>query len=282
MVRLILAGSAVAVQIVLAPMASAGASTAMVSPTGSARVVKALAPTRARPQRTVPISPVYGADFETGNFSQVRSRQESTPERITVTTSRPLQGDYSALVRVGPSDSNVAGSQGSLRSEMDFASVSQRFFGGGSLEGKDTWITWTEKLASDWEIGQTWAVIGQVLGPSGSGWPTFAIQANGPAPGRLVALVRGGPVADNARVVSLQNPLRLGVNLRFRVYHHWSTGSAGVVKVWLNGLLRATIKGPNLFIGYENTPYFKAGIYRSSIGVTRDSHLWVDQVHWWR
>ena len=282
MVRLILVGSVIATQIVLAPMVSAGAPTPLVMLTGSAQVAEGLTATRARPQRTVPISPVYGADFETGNFSQVRSRQESAPERITVTTSRPLQGDYSALVRVGPSDANVAGSQTSLRSEMDFASISQRFFGGGSLEGKDTWITWHEKLASDWEIGQTWAVIGQVLGPSGSGWPTFAIQANGPAPGRLVALVRGGPVADNARVVSLQKPLQLGVDLRFRVYHYWSTGSAGVVKVWLNGLLKATIKGPNLFIGYETTPYFKAGIYRSSTGITRDSHLWVDQVRWWR
>ena len=269
-------------QIVLAPMASAGAPTPFVRPTGSAQGAEALATTRARAQRAFPISPVYGANFETGNFSQVRSKQESTPGRITLTTSRPLQGDYSALVSVGPSDSNVAGSQTSLRGEVEFASISQRYFGGGSLEGKDTLITWDEKLGSDWEIGPTWAVLAQFLGPTGSGWPTFAIQANGPAPGRLAAIVRGGPVADNPRVVNLQKPLQVGGDLKFMVYHHWSTGSGGVVKVWLNGVLKATIKGPNLFIGYESTPYFKAGIYRSRTGITRDSHLWVDDVRWWK
>jgi Polysaccharide lyase len=68
--------------------------------------------------------------------------------------------------------------------------------------------------------------------------------------------------------------------LSFKVYHHWSTGSGGVVKVWLNGALKATISGPNLFIGYESTPYQKGGIYRSSSGITRDSQLWIDNVRW--
>jgi hypothetical protein len=281
-VRLLLAASTAGVQIALVLMASAGASPSFVRVAGVAEVGEAPAQQRARPRSVVLISPVYGADFETGNFSQVRSEQQRTPDRITVTSSRPLQGDYSALVKVGPSDSNVAGSQSSLRSEMEFASISQRFLGGGSLEGKDTWITWDEKLASDWEIGQTWAIIAQILGPTGSGWPMFAIQADGPAPGRLVAIVRGGPVADNPRVVRLQKTLQCGVNLRFMVRHHWSTGSGGVVRVWVNGVLKATIKGPNLFIGYESTPYFKAGIYRSRTGITRDSQLWIDNVRWWQ
>jgi len=281
MVRLLLAASAAGAQIALVLLASAGASPSFVRVAGVGEVGEALAQ-RARPRSPVLISPVYWADFETGNLSQVRSEQQRTPDRITVTSSRPLQGDYSALVKVGPTDSNVAGSQSSLRSEMEFASISQRFLGGGSLEGKDTWITWDEKLDSDWEIGQTWAIIAQILGPTGSGWPMFAIQVDGPAPGRLVAVVRGGPVADNPRVVSLQKTLQCGVNLRFMVRHHWSTGSGGVVRVWVNGVLKATIKGPNLFIGYENTPYFKAGIYRSRTGITRDSQLWIDNVRWWR
>jgi len=223
---------------------------------------------------------LYSADFETGDFSQVRSQQESTPDRITLTTSNPLQGTYSALVKDGPSDSNIAGSQTSLRAEMEFGTISQGFFGGGSLEGKDTWITWNEKLDSNWEIGQTWAVITQFLGATGSGWPMFAIQANGPAPGKLYAVVRGGPVSETAQAAVIADPLPLGQTLSFKVYHHWSTGSGGVVKVWLNGALKATINGPNLFIGYESTPYQKGGIYRSSSGITRDSQLWIDNVRW--
>jgi hypothetical protein len=255
-------------------MTSAGASTPLARISGSAQVGEA--------RRAPSIAPVYAADFESGDFSQVISQQESTPDRITLATSNPLQGSYTALVKDGPSDSNVAGSQTSLRAEVVFGDISPGFFGGGSLEGKDTWITWDEMLESNWEIGQTWAIITQFLGSSGSGWPMFAIQANGPAPGKLVAVVRGGLVANNARVVRLQKPLQRGVILSFKVYHHWSIGSGGVVKIWLNGVLKATITGPNLFIGFESTPYQKGGIYRSSSGITRDSQLWLDNVRWWK
>ena len=163
---------------------------------------------------------------------------------------------------------------------MEFGTISQGFFGGGSLEGKDTWISWNEKLDPNWEIGQTWAVITQFLGTTGSGWPMFAIQANGPAPGKLYAVVRGGPVSETSQAAVIADSLPLGQTLSFKVYHHWSTGSGGVVKVWLNGALKATINGANLFIGYESTPYHKGGIYRSSSGITRDSQLWIDNVRW--
>ena len=280
MARLLLAGLVVVVYIVPASMTSARASTALAGISGSAQVGQALTILAALPHRAAPIAPMYVADFETGDFSQVVSQQESTPDRITVTTSNPLQGTYSALVKDGPSDSNVAGSQTSLRAEMDFGRISTGFFGEGSLEGKETWVTWEQKLGSSFEIG-SWCVLTQFLGSSGSGWPMFAIQANGPAPGRLLAVVRGGPVSSNARSVRLQKPLQLGARLRFKVYHLWSTGGGGIVKVWLNGVLKATITGPNLFIGYESTPYHKAGIYRSSSGVTRESQLLIDNVRWW-
>ncbi len=276
---LLLAGLVVVVHIVPDSRASAGASTPLAAISGPAQVGQALTTSAALPR---PAAPVYVADFETGDFSQVISQQESTPDRITLATSSPLQGTYSALVKNGPSDANVAGSQTSLRAEMEFGTISRGFFGGGSLEGKDTWITWEQRLDPNWEIGQTWAVITQFLGATGSGWPMFAIQANGPAPGKLYAVVRGGPVSEDARAVVLADPLPLGQNLRFKVYHHWSTGSGGVVKVWINGVLKATITGPNLFIGYESTPYHKAGIYRSSTGITRDSQLLIDNVRWWR
>jgi Polysaccharide lyase len=219
---------------------------------------------------------VYVADFEAGDFSQVFSQQEKTEDRITLTTSTPLQGAYTALVKAGPSDDNVAGSGRSVRAEIVFRRFSS-MFGGASLEGKETWVTWQQRLDSNFELAG-WAIITQFHGGSGS--PVFAIQANGPPPGKFFVFVRGGPVNGNRRVVRLQQRLLPGLRLRFKVYHRWSTGSSGRVRLWLNGVLKTTIVGPNLYAGYESRPYHKAGIYRNALA-TRDSEVWIDDVRWW-
>jgi chitodextrinase len=219
-------------------------------------------------------TPGYAADFETGDFSQVLSQQETTPDRITLTTSDPLEGSYTALAKVGSSDYVASG----RRSEIYFRGVAS-MFGGASLEGKETWITWEERLDPNFEL-TGWAIITQFHGGSGS--PVFAIEANGPSPGRLIAVVRGGPVNGNYQSAVLAEPVPLGMRLQFKVYHRWSTGSGGRVQVWLNGVLKATINGPNLYTGYESAPYHKAGIYRSSdVTLTRDSQVWIDSVRWW-
>jgi Polysaccharide lyase len=225
----------------------------------------------ARPPRA---APVYVADFETGDFSQVVSQQETTPDRITLTTSAPLQGAYSELAKVGPGD-YVAGG---IRAEVTLPTFSA-LFAGASLEGKETWVTWDERLDPNFEVAG-WAILTQFHGGEGS--PVFAIQANGPPPGQLVVAVRGGPANGNRRVVRLQKPLQRGVRLQFKVYHRWSTGSRGHVRVWVNGRLKATIDGPNLYAGYENTPFQKAGIYRGGVNPTRESQAWIDDIRWSR
>jgi hypothetical protein len=218
---------------------------------------------------------VYVADFETGDFSQVASQQETTPDRMTLTTSAPLQGRYTALAKVGPDDDAAGG----IRSEViarDFSTI----FNGASLEGKETWVTWDQRLDPNFEL-TGWAIVTQFHGGSGS--PVFAIQVNGPSPGRLVAEVRGGPVNGDRRVALLQRPARLGIRLQFKVYHRWSTGSGGRIQVWLNDVLKATIDGPNLYSRYERAPYHKAGLYRGGIRPpTRESHVWFDNIRWWR
>ena len=271
------AGLVVVVYIVLVSMTSASASTPVAGSSGS-RVGQVLTSSAAPPRRADPVAPVYVADFETGDFSQVASQHEIRDEAITVTTTNPLQDTHTALVKAGPTDVGFGGS-GNVRAEILFEGLANRFSGGASLEGATTWVTWEQRLDPNFEVSG-WCVLTQFLGGAGSGWPMFAIEANGPAPGKLYAVVRGGGVSvtEDARVV-LAKPVPRGTRLRFKVYHRWSTGSNGRVKVWVKGVLKAAIKGPNLFSGFESTPYHKAGIYRGV--ATRESRVKIDDVRWW-
>jgi Polysaccharide lyase len=238
-----------------------------------------------------PIGPTppaaFVCDFEDGTLNAIPSQQESSANRIQLTTSNPLQGNYSALVTCGAQDQGVAGSGGSWRTEMAFNSLSS-IFGGGSLVGKQTWVTWYARLMPGWAYGSTWAVISQLLGTSGSGWPMFGLEANGPAPGKLMAIIRGGAVNVSTQeglnpkaVMELINPLPIDTLLKVKVYHRWSTTSTGIVRVWINNVLRGEAFCPNLFIGFESTPYHKLGIYRSSSGSPADSSIKIDNIRWY-
>jgi hypothetical protein len=276
--RLLLAGLVVALLHVPHASITSADSTTVAGISRSARVGHAPSTLAASPKRNLPIAPKYLADFETGNFSQVFSQQEVRHEAITLTSASPMQGDHMVSVNAGPAD---VGS-GNVRAEIVFERLADRFAGGGSLEGKSTWVTWEQRLDRSFEIA-SWCILTQFLGGAGSGWPMFAIEANGPAPGKLYAVVRGGQVSVNARArVVLASPVPLGTPMKFRIHHRWSTGSSGRVRVWLNGVLKATIRGPNLFTGHERTPYHKGGIYRAGRAVTRDSQAWIDNVRWWQ
>lgn len=222
-------------------------------------------------------SPLYLADFETGDFSQVVSQQESSSGRIALTASDPLQGRYSALVKNGPADIGVAGAGSSLRTEIAFAFFADAF--GGSLEGKESWVTWEQKLDAAFQIA-SWCIITQFHGGTGS--PVFAIEADPPAPdGVLYTVIRGGDVNANYRAIPIAKPVPRGMLMRFKVFHHWSTGPSGRVKVWLNDALVVDDQGPNLYKGHESGPHHKAGVYRSASGVTTDSQLLLDNVAWY-
>jgi hypothetical protein len=158
-------------------------------------------------------------------------------------------------------------------------------FFGGNPEGRDTWITWYAKLLPNWDHGTaaSWCLITQILGQTGTYYPAFAINLVGPSPGQMYMAVRGGTPGptDNARVKLLASPTPLDQLLKFKVHHHWSIGSTGTVRVYLNNVLVGSDTGPNNWSGYQTTIYQKAGIYRSASGITRDSQMLYDYVRWY-
>jgi hypothetical protein len=232
-------------------------------------------PDPASPPTPPTIPSVYTADFETGDFSQVLLVSEITPGRITLTTNNPLEGAYSAYILNGSGDYPV---QSGHRTEITFRSFRDSF-GGGSMQGIESWVTWEQYLDPNFEI-LTWCIITQFHGGSGS--PVFAIEANGSSPAGLVAVVRGGSVNGNYRYSTLATPIPRGQHLRFKVYHLWSTGSDGVVKVWLDDVLKWTTNGPNLYVELETAPYQKGGIYRAHDPLpSYDSFVLLDNIRWY-
>lgn len=226
-------------------------------------------------------APTYLADFETGDLSQVHSTgalQQSSSGRISVSTSGPLEGAYSALIKNSASDYPVASGQ---RTEINFGTISAFCFGGGSLQGKETWAEWKVRLDANFEITSSgFCIITQFHGGTGS--PVFAIEADPPAgTGILYYVARGGAVNANYRTVQIANPVPKGQTLHFKVYRLWSTSGTGRSKLWLNGALAVDESGPNLYTGNESAPYHKGGIYRSSGLTTRESQLLYDGVRWY-
>jgi hypothetical protein len=226
------------------------------------------------------VTPTYVADFEAGNFSQVLSLQQSTGGRISIATGTDvLEGSYSALVRNSyPQDYPVAAGQ---RTEMVFGDVNQMVFGGGSLQGKETWCTWMERLASNFEITSSWCIITQFHGGTGS--PVFAVEANGPSSaGVLYIVMRGGAPNAGYRQYQIAPTVPRGQTMSFKVYRLWSTSGSGRTKVWLNGALVVDDTGANLYVGGESAPYHKAGVYRSSGLTTIESRVTIDAVRWYK
>jgi hypothetical protein len=231
------------------------------------------------PPPSPPTSPAfYTADFEAGNFSEVTSNQ--APTRVVI--GEPLHGSKGVRVTCGPSDANQLYDGSPPRAEMQIKNI--RDFFGGNPEGRDTWITWYMKLLSGWDHGtsNSWAVLSQILGQTGTYFPAFSLYGVGPAPGTLYAIVRGGTPSptDHWSGKPVVNPIPLDQLLKLKVHHRWSTGASGLVEVFLNNQLRATFAGPNNWVGFETTLYQKGGIYRSANGITRDSVMLYDYVRW--
>ena len=174
-------------------------------------------------QGTTPPSviPKYVADFETGDFSQVLSLQQITAGRMSVVTSGALEGTRSALVRNEFSDYPVAAGQ---RTEMVTDDINSLIGVSGSMQGRETWCEWKEKLLPGFEISPAWCIIHQWHGGTGS--PVFAIEANGPAPGTLNCVIRGGSANGNYRIHEIADPVPINTLLHFRAYRRWDTGAA--------------------------------------------------------
>lgn len=251
-----------------------------------------------------PSVPIFTADFEGGTYSgQVYARQDKTLEGLpggytnltaNLSTGRTqiaapgLSGSsYKSKILIGPGDSNVAGSGNSLRTEVQpTTSIAGVFFGGSSLQGKDTWITQELLWDPAYQFGSpatTWIVNTQFWTTGlETGSPCFAIES-GSGQG-LSIVIRGGTAASsNMRRYTIANPVPLNTLLKFKIHHFWSTSSSGVVEVWLNGVKVVTDTGkPNLAVGSESVPQHKFGTYRSgSSPPSGDSYIMADNINYW-
>ena len=174
----------------------------------------------------------------------------------------------------------MAGSGGNYRTEMNVRGFSS-MFGGRSLEGQDQWVAWDVLLDPSFPRPSGWAVITQFHGGYGS--PVFGLAID--SSDRLVAEARGGAIlgtggAGNYRQATLASRVPRGVSMHLKVWMHWSSGTSGRIKVFINGQLLASdaLNGPNLVIGYENAPYMKCGVYRSD--APSPSIAFFDNIRW--
>jgi hypothetical protein len=230
---------------------------------------------------SLPGTRLFTAGFETGNFSEIVGRQESSPGRIGITTSvlsgAPLQGLYSVRVRNGAQDQGVAGSGGNYRTEMyvkRFGDVQ----GGGSLEGKELWIAWDMMVDPSFPTPDGWAILTQF---HSYGSPTVAFTVD--RHDRLLLEMRGGPLQSNGHAGNygayvLQPSLTRGQRISVKIWIRWSTSSSGRAKVWINGALKQDLTRSNLVAGYEDKPYMKSGVYRND--APAESVVFFDQIRW--
>jgi hypothetical protein len=229
---------------------------------------------------------IYTADFETGDFSQINSQQESSATRISLVTGIPWGEDFTAKVLIGPPDQGVAGSGNSYRTEMSVANQIAQKFGFATLQGEDTWITQDMLIDPAFQFGSpatTWIIITQFWTTGlQTGSPCFAIEI-GSGQG-LSIVIRGGTEANsNMRRYTIASPVPQNQHLKFKIHHFWSTTSSGVVEVWLNGTKVVTDTGlPNLASSAPARPEHKAGVYRSgSSPPTQDSYVLIDNINYW-
>jgi hypothetical protein len=227
-----------------------------------------------------PSSRLYTADFATGNFSQIDSLQESSSGRIVLNSPGLAGTKYAAAIVSGPQDRDVAGSGNNMRTELSVQSFASHL-GGGSLQGKDVWVSWTFKLGTGFQAPSNWAVIGQFH--AGVGSPSFALVM-GPN-GSIVVCQRGGTYVDGSgnyqEATILSSPAR-NVEYTVIVYRHWSVDSDGATKVWLNrdtsNTPNVSMVGPTLEKGYESAPYMKIGLYGSDW--SSDNVVYVSDIRW--
>lgn len=128
--------------------------------------------------------------------------------------------------------------------------------------GQPTWYSWAVLFDQNWpDISPVTTTVGQFHQRDVSAPAVLFIQRNGIYGLRIES-------AKSLYVNRDWYPLVSSQELRGRwhtvlVYARWSTGADGELMVWVNGQLKADIKGPNTI---NTTPvYFKYGIYRSFV-----------------
>ncbi len=144
--------------------------------------------------------------------------------------------------------------------------------------GQPTWYSWAVLFDQNWpDISPVTTTVGQFHQRDVGNPAILFIQRNGIYAMRIESakeLYQGRdlyPLVDNKNLRGKWHTVL--------VYAKWSTGPDGELKVWVNNVLKADIKGPNTS---NTTPvYFKYGIYRSYISrmQNRPTHiLYIDEV----
>lgn len=227
--------------------------------------------------------PIYVADFETGDFSQIISQQESSAGRITLVPGLTWGDRWSCKTLIGPSDKGVAGSGNSYRTEVWACVIAQKF-GWLSLQGRETWITWDALYGAGFEFPDdpnSWLLFTQFWTPGLEfGSPCFAVNV---AMSEMYVTQRGGTeLNSNTRLKNL-GAVPLDQRVSWKIHRIWSTGSGATTNVWRNGVKVIDADHlPNLAVGYEGSVEFKFGTYRSGIDPPlRDSYALHDNIKFW-
>jgi len=225
---------------------------------------------------------IYTADFETGDFSQIVSQQESSSGRISLVTGISWGDNYTAKTLIGPTDQGVAGAGSSYRTEMLVKNIAQAY-GFSSLQGRETTITWDMLIDPAFDLSSdpnSWLLFVQFWTPGlETGSPCLAINV---AQGQMYVTLRGGQVSNShTRVVPL-GAVPLDTLLRWKVHHIWSTTTGGHVEVWRNDVKIVDDTQPNLASGYEAAVELKMGTYRSGVDPpVGDSYVLFDNINFW-
>jgi len=140
------------------------------------------------------------------------------------------------------------------------------------------WYAWSIWFDNSWpDISPVTTTIGQFHQRDQSVPAVLFIQRDGRYFLRLESAKDLYP-NNNVRTLLTDQELR-GRWHRVVVFAVWSTGSDGILQVWINGKQRLDHRGPNTV---NTTPvYFKYGIYRSFVSRTpnRPPHvLYIDEV----
>ncbi|WP_233262055.1 polysaccharide lyase [Vitiosangium sp. GDMCC 1.1324] len=189
-------------------------------------------------------SPVWKADYETGNLSQWSGRESVASDRLQVVTSPTREGKYALKVTVKKGDDpiNASGNRNEL------------FHFGNETEGSEYYYKWSTQFASDFPSVNTWQLFTQWHHDGSNGSPPLEFYVRGE---RIYLRLEG----RDDRIV-WNTPLVRGQWLDFVLHVKWSSDpNIGFVELYYNGqLVLPRMHSPTMFQGMQN--YLKQGLYR--------------------
>jgi len=219
---------------------------------------------------TAPPPPAGTTTFRCSFSSSPREcgfgEQSKVAGRATL-TSVARDGGTAALLRTQPGDNNVFGSGVYERDDLTLSQSAT-----GCSQGQTQWWAHSMRFPNEY-----------VVPPSGSVWHwgiVFDFHHTGPTgqanlqivstPTGLVFWVAGGATvvtgpSSPGHFAAPIGPVVKNTWYDFVYNVHWSSGSDGYIKGWLNGVLKLNYKGPTLYTGQGC--YLKLANYHTAMGV---------------